>query len=128
MEFVNLTRHLGIASNCYWLRVGGKNIILDAGADPNTAMGASHMMIFAAGAGPEFVRLMVDAGGDPNGGVPAGSTDPTPLGWAALFGDIEVVRTLLELGATTDRDVFVSGTDLRSMITDPELRALLGII
>jgi Cft2 family RNA processing exonuclease len=34
MEFVNLTRHLGIASNCYWLRVGGKNIILDAGADP----------------------------------------------------------------------------------------------
>ena len=34
MDFVNLTRHLGIASNCYWLRVGGKNIILDAGADP----------------------------------------------------------------------------------------------
>jgi Cft2 family RNA processing exonuclease len=34
MDFVNLTRHLGIGSNCYWLRVGGKNIILDAGADP----------------------------------------------------------------------------------------------
>jgi Cft2 family RNA processing exonuclease len=34
MDFVNLTRHLGIASNCYWLRVGGKNIILDAGSDP----------------------------------------------------------------------------------------------
>ena len=34
MEFVNLTRYLGIASNCYWLRVGGKNIILDAGSDP----------------------------------------------------------------------------------------------
>jgi Cft2 family RNA processing exonuclease len=34
MDLVNLTRHLGIGSNCYWLRVGGKNIILDAGADP----------------------------------------------------------------------------------------------
>jgi len=34
MDFVNLTRHTGISSNCYWLRVGGKNIILDAGADP----------------------------------------------------------------------------------------------
>lgn len=34
MDFVNLTRHLGIGPNCYWLRVGGKNIILDAGADP----------------------------------------------------------------------------------------------
>jgi Cft2 family RNA processing exonuclease len=34
MEFVNLTRHVGIGSNCYWLRVGGKNIVLDAGSDP----------------------------------------------------------------------------------------------
>ncbi len=34
MDFVNLTRHLGIGANSYWLRVGGKNIILDAGADP----------------------------------------------------------------------------------------------
>lgn len=34
MEFVNLTRTPGISSNCYWLRVGDKNIILDAGTDP----------------------------------------------------------------------------------------------
>jgi Cft2 family RNA processing exonuclease len=34
MEFVNLTRHLGIGANSYWMRVGGKNIILDVGADP----------------------------------------------------------------------------------------------
>jgi Cft2 family RNA processing exonuclease len=34
MEFVNLTRHIGIGANSYWLSVGGKNIILDAGADP----------------------------------------------------------------------------------------------
>jgi Cft2 family RNA processing exonuclease len=34
MEFLNLTRHPGIASNCYLLRIGGKSIVLDAGADP----------------------------------------------------------------------------------------------
>ncbi len=34
MEFTNLTRHLGIGANSYLLRIGGKNIILDAGADP----------------------------------------------------------------------------------------------
>jgi Cft2 family RNA processing exonuclease len=34
MEFVNLTRHAGIGANSYWLRVGGKSIILDAGSDP----------------------------------------------------------------------------------------------
>ena len=36
MEFFNLTRHLGIGANSYLLQIGGKNIILDAGADPKT--------------------------------------------------------------------------------------------
>ena len=34
MELVNLTRRIEIGSNSYWLRVGGKNIILDAGLHP----------------------------------------------------------------------------------------------
>ena len=34
MEFVNLTRRTEIGSNSYWLRVGGKNIIIDAGLHP----------------------------------------------------------------------------------------------
>ena len=34
MEFTNLTRHLGIGANSYLVNVGGKKIILDAGADP----------------------------------------------------------------------------------------------
>ena len=34
MEIVNLSRRLEIGSNSYWLRVGDKNIILDAGLHP----------------------------------------------------------------------------------------------
>lgn len=34
MEFVNLSRRVEIGSNSYWLRVGGKNIIFDAGLHP----------------------------------------------------------------------------------------------
>jgi Cft2 family RNA processing exonuclease len=34
MELVNLTRRIEIGSNSYWLRVGGKNIILDSGLHP----------------------------------------------------------------------------------------------
>lgn len=48
MDFINLSRHLGIGSNCYWLRVGGKNIILEAGADPK---------IDGLGATPHFASI-----------------------------------------------------------------------
>jgi Cft2 family RNA processing exonuclease len=48
MDFVNLTRHLGIGANSYWLRVGGKNIILDAGADPK---------IDGLGSTPDFSKV-----------------------------------------------------------------------
>jgi Cft2 family RNA processing exonuclease len=34
MELVNLTLRTEIGSNSYWLRIGGKNIILDAGLHP----------------------------------------------------------------------------------------------
>jgi len=34
MELVNLTRRTEIGSNSYWLSVGGKNVILDAGLHP----------------------------------------------------------------------------------------------
>jgi len=34
MELVNLSRRIEIGSNSYWLRVGDKNIILDAGLHP----------------------------------------------------------------------------------------------
>ncbi len=34
MELVNLTRRTEIGSNSYWLKMGGKNLILDAGLHP----------------------------------------------------------------------------------------------
>jgi len=34
MELVNLTRRTEIGSNSYWLKIGGKNLILDAGLHP----------------------------------------------------------------------------------------------
>ena len=34
MELVNLTRRTEIGANSYWLRVGGRNIVLDAGLHP----------------------------------------------------------------------------------------------
>lgn len=34
MELVNLTRRTEIGSNSYWLKLGGKNLILDAGLHP----------------------------------------------------------------------------------------------
>jgi Cft2 family RNA processing exonuclease len=34
MELVNLTRRTEIGSNSYWLNIGGKNLILDAGLHP----------------------------------------------------------------------------------------------
>ena len=34
MELVNLTRRTEIGSNSYWLKIGGKNLVLDAGLHP----------------------------------------------------------------------------------------------
>ena len=48
MDFVNLTRHLGIGANSYWLRIGGKNIIIDVGADPK---------IDGIGSSPDFSKV-----------------------------------------------------------------------
>ncbi|MDX2079470.1 MAG: MBL fold metallo-hydrolase [Terrimicrobiaceae bacterium] len=48
MELVNLTRRVEIGSNSYWVRVGGKNIILDAGLHPK---------LEGYGAAPDFARV-----------------------------------------------------------------------
>jgi ankyrin repeat protein len=48
--------------------------------------------------GPEVVAMLVAAGADPN--IPAeGAFPETPLHWAASSDDVEVARTLLDLGA-----------------------------
>ncbi len=60
----------------------------------------------------EIVRLLLDAGEDPNRYNPAGShSHSTPLHQAALAGHIEVVRLLVERGAKLNiNDILWKGT------------------
>lgn len=62
----------------------------------------------------EIVRLLLDAGADPNQYNPEGAhSHSTPLHQAALAGHDGVVRLLVERGARTDiRDIHYQGTPL----------------
>jgi hypothetical protein len=72
-------------------------------------------LVFAAQLGhAEIVRLLLEAGEDPNRfNPPASHTHSTPLHQAALAGHLSVVRTLVEHGARLDiRDTLWHGTPL----------------
>jgi len=58
------------------------------------------------------VRLILEAGTDPNGFIPVqGHAHATPLHQAALAGSEQIVRLLLEHGARADvRDILYGGT------------------
>ncbi len=60
----------------------------------------------------EIVRLLVDAGEDPNGYNPVGThSHSTPLHQAALAGHLEIVRLLVERNARLDlKDTLFQGT------------------
>ncbi len=62
----------------------------------------------------EIVALLIAAGEDPNRYNPAGChAHSTPLHQAALAGQLEVVKTLIDHGAQTDmRDTLFDGTAL----------------
>jgi hypothetical protein len=61
----------------------------------------------------EIVRLLLDAGEDPNRFTPGGHSHATPLHQAALAGHLDVVRLLVERGARLDiPDVLFGGTPL----------------
>jgi hypothetical protein len=66
----------------------------------------------AAGFGHvEIVRLLLDAGVNPDRYNPVGHSHTTPLHQAAGRGHIEVVRLLVERGARTDmRDILWHAT------------------
>jgi hypothetical protein len=71
------------------------------------AMAAQHGYV-------EIVRLLLDAGEDPNRFAPVGGhSHATPLHQAAIGGHASVVRLLVERGARTDvRDILHNGTPL----------------
>ena len=62
----------------------------------------------------EIVRLLLDAGEDPNRYNPEGShSHSTPMHQAALAGHVDVVRLLVERGARLDiKDIHHQGTPL----------------
>ncbi len=49
--------------------------------------------------GPEVVRVLIDAGADPDGGVTGSWHAETPLHWAASSDDVEVAAALIDGGA-----------------------------
>ena len=49
--------------------------------------------------GPEVVRVLVEAGADPNATTPDGGLGETPLHWAASSDDVDVADALLDAGA-----------------------------
>lgn len=63
--------------------------------------------------GPAIVRLLVEAGADPNARF-AGPHTETPLHWAASSDDVDVIDALLDLGADIDANgaVIAEGTPL----------------
>jgi ankyrin repeat protein len=77
--------------------------------------GRHRALVFAAQLGhAEIVRLLLEAGEDPNRfNPPASHTHSTPLHQAALAGHLDVVRTLVEHGARLDiQDTIWHGTPL----------------
>ena len=49
--------------------------------------------------GPQLVRVLVEAGADPNARPPGGPGSETPLHWAASSDDVDVARALIDAGA-----------------------------
>jgi ankyrin repeat protein len=52
--------------------------------------------------GADVVRILVEAGADPNATTPDGGDGETPLHWAASSDDVDVADALLDAGANTE--------------------------
>lgn len=63
--------------------------------------------------GPEVVRVLVDAGADPNAGRPV---DETPLHWAASSDDWHVALALIDVGADINAPDGSIGTPLANAV------------
>lgn len=72
--------------------------------------------------GPQIVRLLTDAGADPNalttrrGSVTTGPGDETPLHYAASSDDVDVAETLIDAGADLETPDGSIGTPLDNAV------------
>jgi ankyrin repeat protein len=71
--------------------------------------------------GPEIVRLLIDAGADPNAlttsrGSQTGPGDETPLHYAASSDDVDVAEALIEAGADLETPDGSIGTPLDNAV------------
>jgi len=65
--------------------------------------------------GPEIVRILIAAGGDPNAREP-GKGSEAPLHWAASSDDVDVARALIDGGADIDMPDGSIGTPLDNAV------------
>jgi uncharacterized protein len=66
--------------------------------------------------GPQIVRLLIEAGADPNARDPDQPSSETPLHWAASSDDVDVARALIDGGADVEVPNGSIGTPLDNAI------------
>ena len=66
--------------------------------------------------GPQIVRMLIEAGADPNARDPDQPGSETPLHWAASSDDVDVARALIDGGANVEVPDGSIGTPLDNAI------------
>jgi ankyrin repeat protein len=66
--------------------------------------------------GPQIVRMLIEAGADPNARDPDKPSSETPLHWAASSDDVDVARALIDGGANVETPDGSIGTPLDNAI------------
>jgi ankyrin repeat protein len=66
--------------------------------------------------GPQIVRMLIEAGADPNARDPGQPSSETPLHWAASSDDVDVARALVDGGADVEAPDGSIGTPLDNAI------------